>query len=210
MLIDIHTHSKPYSDDSELSPAELMQQAKRSGLDGICLTEHEFFWKEEELARLSRELDFPAFPGVEINTEEGHLIVFGLKRYEFGMHHFEFVKRLVDDVGGAIIMAHPYRGRVHYNPNPEMLLEEACKNHIFGMVDAVEKLNGRAKDKERSFVLDLCRRLGLRNVGGSDGHSTSDIPSCATAFERKIRTLKELITELKAGRFRAVDLRSTG
>jgi hypothetical protein len=52
-------------------------------------------------------------------------------------------------------------------------------------------------------------RLNLKNVGGSDAHSLSDIPSCATVFERKIGNVKELITELKEGRFRAIDLRLT-
>jgi hypothetical protein len=33
------------------------------------------------------------------------------------------------------------------------------------------------------------------------------VPSFATEFEREVRSMEELITELKAGRFRAVDLR---
>jgi predicted metal-dependent phosphoesterase TrpH len=208
MLIDLHAHTRPYSDDSDLNPQELIQQAKRSGLDGICLTEHDFFWKEEDIAQLSHEYDFPIFPGVEINTEDGHLLVFGLKKYEFGMHHTEFVKRLVNDIGGAIILAHPYRGRVHQNPAPELLLEQALKNPVFGFVDAVEMLNGRSKTVENSFAQKLCGKLNLKNVGGSDAHSLSDIPSCATVFEREIRNVNELISELKGGRFRAIDLRS--
>ena len=67
MIIDLHVHTRPYSDDSDLDPQELLQQAKRSGLDGICLTEHDFFWKEEDIAQLSHEHDFLIFAGVEIN-----------------------------------------------------------------------------------------------------------------------------------------------
>jgi hypothetical protein len=52
-------------------------------------------------------------------------------------------------------------------------------------------------------------KLNLKNVGGSDAHYLSDIPSCATVFERKIGNVKELITEFKGGRFRAIDLRLT-
>ena len=210
MIIDIHAHTRPFSDDSDLTPEELIQKAKRSGLDGVCFTEHDFFWKDEDISRLSQEYDFPIFPGVEINTEEGHLIVFGLKKYEFGMHRTKFVRKLVDEADGAIILAHPYRGRVHQNPNPEQLLERACKNPIFELVDAVEMLNGRSKAIENSFVQELCLRLGLRTVAGSDAHSPSDIPTCATLFEKRIRNLQELISELKKGRFRTVDLRSTG
>lgn len=207
MIIDLNTHTRLYSEDSDLDPQELIQQAKRSSLDGICFTEHDFFWKEEDIGRLSREHDFPIFPGVEINTEDGHFLVFGLKEYEFGMHHTEFLKRQIDEVDGAIILAHPYRGRVHQNPAPELLLEQALKNPVFGFVDAVEMLNGRSKTVENSFAQKLCGKLNLRNVGGSDAHSLSDIPSCATVFERRISNIRELITELKGGRFRAIDLR---
>lgn len=208
MIIDLHTHTTPYSDDSDLNPEQLIQQAKRSGLDGICLTEHDFFWKEEDVAQLSLHYDFPIFPGVEINTEEGHLLVFGLKRYEFGMFHVEYLRQKVNEVGGAIIMAHPYRGRVHDNPTSDLLLERACKNPIISSLDAVEMLNGRSKLAENSFAHELCHRMKLKSVGGSDAHSPSDIPSCATVFERRISNLKELITELKSGRFKAIDLRS--
>ena len=187
----------------------MIQKAKCSGLDGVCFTEHDFFWKDEDISRLSNKHDFLIFPGVEINTEEGHLIVFGLKKYEFGMHRTKFVRKLVEEVGGAIILAHPYRGRVHQNPNPEQLLEQACKNSVFDLVDAVEMLNGRSKAIENSFVQELCRRLDLRTVAGSDAHSLSDIPTCATLFERRIRNLQELISELKKGRFRTIDLRSS-
>jgi len=210
MIIDIHTHTKPYSDDSDLTPEDLIKKAKSSGLDGICFTEHDFFWKDEDILRLSQNHDFPIFPGVEINTEEGHLIVFGLKKYEFGMHRIKYVRKLVDEAGGAIILAHPYRGRVHQNPDPEQLLERACKNPVFEQVDAVEMLNGRSKAIENRFVQELCRRLGLRTVAGSDAHSPSDIPTCATLFDNRVRNLQELIDELKKGRFRTVDLRSSG
>ncbi len=207
MIIDLHAHTWPYSDDSDLSPHQLIEQAKRSGLDGICFTEHDWYWKEEDIAQLSQEHEFPIFQGMEISSEEGHLLVFGLTEYKFGMHHAEFIRQLVDEVGGVIIMAHPYRARVRYNPNPSQLLDTICENHVFDLVDAVEVLNGRSKLKENSFAGELCRRLDLKGVGGSDAHSPADIPSFATQFERRISNMEELVAELREGRFRAVDLR---
>jgi predicted metal-dependent phosphoesterase TrpH len=208
MIIDLHTHTWPYSDDSDLRPHDLIELAKQSGLDGICFTEHDWHWSEADIDELSREHDFPVFQGMEISSEEGHLLVFGLSEYKFGMHHAEYIKKLVDDAGGVIILAHPYRARVRYNSNLDELLDTVCDYHIFELVDAVEVLNGRSKRKENKFASDLCQRLGLRATGGSDAHSPEDIPSCATEFERKISSLEELLTELKEGRFRAVDLRS--
>lgn len=207
MIIDLHAHTRPYSDDSYLDPPELIQHAKRSGLDGICFTEHDWHWREEDIARLSQEHDFPVFQGMEISSDEGHLLVFGLAEYKFGMHHAEFVRKLVDEAGGVIILAHPYRRQVKYNSNPDQLLDSVCSNHIFDLVDAIEVLNGGSNAKENAFAAKLCDRLNLAGVGGSDAHGLSDIPSYATRFDRRISTVEELITELKEGRFRPVNLR---
>jgi len=207
MLIDLHTHTYPRSDDSHLAPGELVQRAKRAGLDGICFTEHDWHWKQEDIDRLSREQDFPVFRGMEISSEEGHILVFGLDEYRFGMHHAEFIRQLVDEVGGVIVLAHPYRRQVKYNSNPDQLLDAVCKERSFGLVDAVEILNGRSNDKENDFAQKICRRLHLKGVGGSDAHAASDIPSCATDFEKRIANVEELVAEIKAGRFRAIDLR---
>ena len=54
MIIDIHTHTYPTSDDSSLSPEQLIEEAKRIGLDGICITDHDGFWDPREIESLSR------------------------------------------------------------------------------------------------------------------------------------------------------------
>jgi len=54
MLIDLHTHTLPLSDDSELTPDELIEHAKSAGLDAICLTEHDAFWNDDDIAALRR------------------------------------------------------------------------------------------------------------------------------------------------------------
>ena len=209
MIIDLHAHTYPLSDDSDLSPDELIDKAKRSGLDGICLTEHDWHWKEADIADLSHKHDFPVFHGMEVSSEEGHLLVFGLDGYTFGLHHARFVRKLVDEAGGFIILAHPYRRRVRYNPDPLKLMDTVSKARLLGLVDAVEVLNGRSRDAENDFARELSRRLHLKGIGGSDAHSLLDIPSYATEFERSIRTTREFIAELREGRYRPVNLRSS-
>ena len=207
MIIDLHTHTTPRSEDSDLRPEALILNAKRLGLDGICFTEHDWHWKEEDISRLVREYDFPIFRGMEISSDDGHLLVFGLAEYKFGLYNAEFVRKLADEIGGAIILAHPFRRQVKYNSNPEQLLDVVCENHIFDLVDAVEVLNGRSTEKENSFAGKLCRRLDLKGVGGSDAHRLSDIPSFATEFDKNITCVEELVVELREGRYRAVDIR---
>ena len=207
MIIDLHTHTKPWSDDSFLELPQLIYRAKQAGLDAICLTEHDWFWDKKLLARLSQEHDFLILPGVEINTEVGDILVFGVEEYRTGMDHTEQLKRIADEAGGIIILAHPYRKHFYSDDDFNTAVEKYCQHPIFRLVDIVEAFNGRAGELQNKFSQEVRRRLNLKGVGGSDAHSFSDIPSYATLFERKISNVEELIAELKAGRFTPVDLR---
>ena len=210
MLIDLHTHTKPKSDDSFLSPEDLIINAKKAGLDGLCFTEHDWFWSAESLEHLSREFGFLLIAGVEINTEEGHMIAFGIDKYEFGMHHASFLRDVLDRESGFMILAHPYRRVFSIDGDIDEAVDRYCRNPVFQYVDTLEVLNGQGKERQNSFSKELARRLGLNGVGGSDAHEVKDIPSYATCFERKIGSREELIQELKAGRYRPAALRRNG
>jgi len=203
-VIDLHTHTYPASDDSNLSPAELVARAKQAGLDGICLTEHDWFWNEEKVARLNQDHDFLILRGAEINTDVGHVLVFGLEKYILGMHSVQFIRRLMDETGGALILAHPFR-----RPSLLSTLKGDPRDSVLHLMDGIEVLNGRAREEENDFSLNLCQRLNLKSTGGSDAHNAIDIPTCATLFQRRITNLESLITELKEGRFSPVNLRQS-
>ena len=106
-----------------------------------------------------------------------------------------------------MILVHPFRRQLHGDDDIHDKVEQYCQKPFFHHVDTIEVLNGRASERQNKFSQELCRRLNLKDAGGSDAHSVSDMPSCATLFERNISTVEELIAELKAGRFRAVDVR---
>ncbi len=209
MIIDLHTHTKPRSSDSNLELPALIRKAKQAGLDGVCITEHDYLWDKDTLAKLSQENDFLILPGVEIENDEGHLLVFGVDKYNHDMDHAEYLKRIVDEVGGFMILAHPYRGRFYNVDDIHATVEQCCQEPIFRLLDTIEVLHGRSSERQNKFSQELCRRLNLKGVGSSDAHSISDIPSCATLFKRKISNVEELITELKASRFKAIDLRQS-
>ena len=146
-------------------------------------------------------------PGIELSADDGHFLVFGVEKPHFGTHRTEYLRHVVDEAGGVMILAHPYRRTLHSDDDIYDAVEQCCRKPFFSFVDIIEVLNGNGSERENKFSQELCRRLNLNGVGSSDAHVTSDIPSCATLFKRKIRNLEELITELKAGRFRVVDLR---
>ena len=206
LLIDLHTHTYPRSDDSFVSVDDLIDRAKALGLDGLCLTEHDAFWPHEDLKALARRHDFLVLPGSEINTDSGHILVYGLHEYVFGMHKPAFLRQAVTRHGGVMIAAHPYRRRFLSDPGklPEAraeMLERAVNDEVFRLCDAIEGYNGRGRKDENCFSRDVGLACGLNLTGGSDAHKVEQLGTVATRFERPVRDLDDFIVELKAGRF---------
>ena len=206
MIIDLHTHSFPRSDDSFVGPDELIEKAKSIGLDAICFTEHDYFWDANSIRDLSARHDFLVLSGSEINTDSGHVLVYGLTEYRFGMHKVHVLHELTRKAGGALIAAHPYRRRflpehAHKPDYYQQMIDDACADPVFGVCDAVEGINGRATEGETKFSLDLSVQLEMRTVGGSDAHRLHTLGSAATEFHRRVDSVETLVQEIKAGRF---------
>lgn len=218
MLIDMHNHTSPASDDSVLTVEDLVRLAKERGLDGVAITDHDYFWDtkkltpldEEGLIALGRRHGLLVVPAVEINTDDGHLICFGLERYVFGMHHTSRVKEMVDAVGGAMFLAHPYRRQMMPDETEKTgwrrSIERSRSNLTWKVVDAAEVMNGRGWAVENAFASSIAKEMNVRGVANSDSHKPSDVAACATLFYDDIGDRKDLIQALKAGRFEPVRL----
>ena len=213
MLIDLHAHTSLESWDSTLTPDELVEGAKAAGLDGLCLTEHDQFWDLRRAGELAKRHHFTIIPGCEITTEQGHVLVFGIDSYVYGMHRAPFLREYVDRAGGVLLVVHPYR-RAYTDENEpwslpfdEQVRRAASGNAAFGLTEGVESLNGRGTPRQNEFSAALCAFTGLPSFGGSDTHDPDDMGVCATEFERPVSGLGDFIAEVKAGRFRAARLR---
>jgi predicted metal-dependent phosphoesterase TrpH len=210
LLIDLHTHTRPLSWDSYLSPDDLVERSKNAGLDGICLSEHDYLWDPAEVIALGKRHNYLVMPAIEINTDDGHILVYGIDKYVYGMHRSLDLARHVTSANGAMVAAHPYRRQMPWYQDDERdyqdALVRASKNPAYGHCAALEKLNGRGTVKENQFSAALCEFMKMPGTAGTDSHSRSDIGRVATNFERDIHDVVELIDELKSGRFDAVDL----
>jgi len=150
-------------------------------------------------------------PGCEINTDDGHFLAFGLKEYSFGMHKLSFLRQKVDQVGGILIAAHPYRRR-KIPTVPTILAGTVDKTNpqdgrnLYYQV--IEGLNGRGTKEENAFSLNLATIQQLKVTGSSDSHQTGDLETYATKFLEKIECLDDLIRNLKKGSFYPVCLRT--
>ena len=213
MFIDLHAHTYPASDDAFLSADELVDGAKRAGLDGICITEHDRFWDSEHIKALSSRHSFLVMAGSEINTEDGHLLVFGLNRYVFGMHKSAFVKDLVAKHQAALVAAHPYRRRypkIGSGSSEEMgnAITAACQEQVFHFCHGIETVNGRGSTIQNAFSDVLARRLRVGGTGGSDSHRLDHLGTVCTKFYGTVGCVADLVRELRAGRFEPVGPKS--
>lgn len=214
MLIDLHTHTRPRSPDSFLDPDELIERSKQAGLDAIVLSEHDRIWDRQDLQELARRHNFLIIPGLEVTTDDGHILVYGVHTYQDFMRQSEVLATHVEQVHGAMVAAHPYREyapRGHWwswqDPEErERSLARAMANPAYERVHAVEVLNGHGSLIENEFSEELARRLGRPSTAGTDSHQRSDIGKAATYFDRDVRNEDDLVCEILAGRCWAVDL----
>ena len=195
-----------------MSVSELIDGSKSLGLDGICLTDHDTFWTDDEVQKLSSKHNFLVLQGCEVNTESGHVLVFGLDRYEFGMHRAAFLQSKVKEAGGVMVAAHPYRRRFLEEPAERLgvrneMLERASQDRFFQMCQGIEALNGRGLAIQNEFSSDLGMILSANMTAGSDAHKVEQIGTVATEFHRPVSCLKDLIRELRGGRYQPMDLR---
>ena len=210
VILDMHVHTNVGSYDSNLSPLELIHIGKTSGLDGVVVTEHDRGWDRDLARRLTREHDFLILCGMEVSTDLGHILVYGLEEYVSGILYAETLRQVVDKVDGVMFAAHPYR-KAFVNtdgrwdaPKPTLTVQEAADRTIVQLVDGLEVYNGATGDRENAMAVAVREHVGVRGIGGSDAHSEHGLGCCATEFERPVRTERELIEELRAGRFRAI------
>lgn len=203
MIVDLHVHTHPLSPDSSQSPEEAICYAKQIGLDCLCLTEHNRAWDANQIRELSDRLEFPLLHGVEVDTVEGHVLVFGLHRDFEGIIRVGELRELVSEAKGVMIAAHPFKGfRAFGLSDLNLSVEQASGKPVFRHVNAIEGFNGRSLDRENRLAQDVAGRLGLNVVGGSDAHAIEELGRCVTIFDNDVRREADLIVELKAGRFR--------
>ncbi len=199
-VVDMHVHTNVGSPDSDLTPGQLIEEAKRRELDAVCITEHGPPWRKEEVERLTREHGILLIRGMEVQTDLGHIIVFGLPGYTSGILRAEGLRRATDEVGGFMILAHPFRTNFDFKKD-KMNIEQAVTLSVLSLVDGLEVANGYCTEVENLFALEVAGRLGMKGTGGSDAHSMGDVGRFVTIFEGEVNSEESFIRELKRGRF---------
>ncbi|MEC8298922.1 MAG: PHP domain-containing protein, partial [Pseudomonadota bacterium] len=81
MILDLHTHSIK-SDDGRAKVENYCQwiRAKKIPIDGFVLTEHRQFDSSSDYSTLARKYDLLILKGSEVETEYGHVLIFGVSK----------------------------------------------------------------------------------------------------------------------------------
>lgn len=180
--IDFHAHSN-YSYDGENSVRELVEAAKKRGLNGIAVCDHNTIAKKRERFR-----NFLVIYGQEVSTSKGHMAVFGTnKKFEKEIDPIELVEKASEE-NAVTIATHPFAVRKHslwwnvWNAKPT----------------TVEYVNGS------DVVSNLFTRFYFeRGTGGSDAHSAFELGTGFTLLECDLK--EESVLEcVRRGKMQAV------
>jgi len=160
--VDLHSHTM-WSGDSTTTPDEVAEAVEASGLDVLCITDHNAIRGAVELAD---QLACRVIIGEELRTHAGEIIgLFLSERIPMGTPPAE-AAAAIRAQGGVVYVPHPF------DPMRRNMAEPALYDLAHaGLLDAVEVLN--AKTSLRSLnerAAHFAAEFGLAAGAGSDAH----------------------------------------
>jgi len=208
LILDLHTHSIK-SDDGRAKVENYCQwiRSKEIPIDGFVLTEHRQHDFESDYASLAEKHSLVILKGSEVETEYGHVLVFGVTESLTQAFDFSSINLILESVietceahGAVAVPCHPGRPRVGMFAHTEEL-------GVPNGVKIVEIFNGGSRDNEDQIAIDNAEDLGYQGIGGSDSHIVSHIGRCGTAFTNDINTMADLVSALQTGEFKAINFK---
>ena len=195
--IDLHCHSW-FSGDGVSSPEAMVASARRKGMHGLALTDHNtcegyFDLVDRGLARTDGQpVDgFLVIPGVEMSTAEGHLLCLGVTLPNLKGAPAAEVCRQVHALGGLAIPAHPYdflRAGIR-----EAVLETL-------EIDALEVFNAATTFKTcNARALEFAQRHQLPMTAGSDAHHKAAVATAYTILPTDDFSVRGILTQIPRG-----------
>ncbi len=182
--VDLHTHSF-FSGDGVSSPEDMIEAAKAKGLHAIALTDHNTCDGVNYLLdkRLMRDdglpvNDFVVIPGVEVTTDEGHLLCIGATLPNAGKlkgRPAREVIELIHERGGLAIPPHPYdlfRAGIRFQTLETL------------PIDALEVFNAATTLRRYNrYAFKYAQVRGLPMTAASDAHHCDAIGTAYTILD---------------------------
>ena len=196
MWIDCHCHTR-YSYDNWLEPVSLVRRALALGLDAVVITEHYSYEASAPVEAVGRDEGLLVLRGVEIATDAGHLLAYGVEDDGWniwGQNQYLPLAAVIEHInglGGICVPAHPFR-----EIGLSSLLEKIVD--IQGLT-AVETHNGGNVDADNELAWRAAGLMGLPSLGGSDCHKVEAVGRCATEFLQPVSDMASFIAAVRAG-----------
>ena len=194
---DLHLHTH-YSADACDSPEAMVAAAKRKGLSGIAVTDHNTCDAVTHLTRkgLIRTDGLPVegfliVPGVEVSTADGHLICLGTT--------LPVMKgRPAAEVVAAILE----RGGIAVAPHPFDRFRAGIRAAVLDDLDlaALETFNAAVTLKSfNTEAAAYAAKRGLAATAGSDAHHATAAGISSTAYDLPELSLQALLAAIPMG-----------
>lgn len=164
--LEFHCHTN-VSKDSLVRPEDLIQTARKRGIDRLVITDHNSIAGALAAQRLDPEL---VIVGEEIMTTSGEILAaFVTEEIPAGLTPGETIRRLKDQ-GAFISVSHPYDTHRKGGWKEVDLLE------IVPYVDAIEIFNSRCLDAQFNVRAQaFAEKHNLAGTVGSDAHALLEL-----------------------------------
>jgi predicted metal-dependent phosphoesterase TrpH len=193
LCVEFHCHSI-FSKDSLTKPHQLVEAARRRGIDRLIITDHNSIGGALEAQKLAPDL---VIVGEEIMTTRGELLAaFVSEELPAGLEPLEAIRRLRLQ-GAFISVSHPFDVFRSGHWDLPYLLE------ITPLVDALETFNARCMDmRPNREAQEFARLYNLAGTVGSDAHTAREVGratltmeefSGADSLRRVIRSAQEMV-----------------
>jgi predicted metal-dependent phosphoesterase TrpH len=187
-LVDMHIHTN-FSPDCYIPIEETLRELIGK-VNAITITDHDSIcnYSEQNLKAFEIKYQIKVFMNsVEISTQQGDILAYGISAMPSNRLDPEHVIDIIHSEGGIAVAAHPFDilgvGELVFDLN----------------FDAIE-INGLRSKMLNQQAKEAAEILGLPLIGGSDSHGYNSIGTCATEFEKPIKTMEDIIKQIKKGK----------
>lgn len=181
MKYDLHNHTN-YSPCSNLKVEILIKVAKKKGLNGIAITDHNTIKGALKAKKLNKDKEFEVIIGDEVKTNYGDVLAYYLQKEIKSRELFAVIDE-VKAQDGLIAIAHPFRVSI----NPTLQFKYPIEK-IKDKIDAIECFNARMLfPGDNKKAQNLSKKLHIAGIGGSDTHFKFDIGRAYTIFDGDLR-----------------------
>ena len=194
---DLHLHTC-FSKDALSSPENMVAAAKKKGLSGVAITDHDTCEGVEYLRRKGwiREdgeaVDgFLIIPGVEVSTAHGHLLCLGTTLPKMKGRPAKEVVTAIHERGGLAIAPHAF-DRFRAGIRKE-ILDDLDLN-------ALETFNAAVSLRRfNTHAAAYASQRGLAATAASDAHHTSAVGTSSISYDLSHLSLEKLLQQIPQG-----------